>query len=433
MSKLFIEQVNKILEALAVEGSQHAEPALETLNAMFAAFQEDLRLLDDDVQRNQRDDLLEAHRVFYSAGLTIIGQIAFNVENANSCIQMHETEQSEQSEQPEQPEQIKDVEMAESEGNFDVVQITVETQPQAEENAQNSVADVEVIQPNVNEVEQGQNEVPIPFVQVSFKEQGAWGGEEGAQPSTSKEADKSKGAVKKDSFTPKVAQIGEMAGPSIENGSQLAYLDYERLMRPFFALQPIERVDERVLNEILVAIAEVRANAAELHFSMDREWRWIFALIQSRMDVVSRSLWEWQIDRHEPTLNGFIDFILKRSNRLHPHQRCAARAAQPSTSRASSAGGGGENQPSASQKAKKSKPVCVNCGGEHFLHKCDGFRALTIKQKRAVLEMHRLCHNCFSSAHLTGSCAQGACKRCQTKHNSLLCPKAPKDKDKGEK
>lgn len=424
MSKLFIEQVNKILTALAVEGSQHAEPALETLNAMFAAFQEDLRLLDDDVRESQRDDLIEAHRVFYSAGLTIIGQIAFSNESANSCVQMHESEQSEE------PEQVKDVEMAE--GSFDVVQITVEAQPPPEKIEPVPVADIAPTQPNVIEVEQ--NNAQIPVVQVSFEEQGAWGSAEEVQPSTSKEADKSKGAVAKQSLPPRVAEISEMApGVSVENSSQLSYLDYERLMRPFFVLQPIERVDERALNEILVAISDVRARASELHFSMDKEWRWIFALIQSRMDMVSRSLWEWQLDREEPTLDGFINFLLKRSNRLHPHQRYAARAAQPSTSRASSVGHSGDNQPTATQKPKKSKSICVNCGGDHFLHKCDGFKALSIKQKRAVLELHRLCHNCFSSAHLTGACSQGACKRCQTKHNSLVCPRAPKDKDKGEK
>lgn len=430
MSDQFIMHVQKILEALSLEGPNHAEPALETLNAMFLAFQEDVRLLDDDVRENQRDDLLEAHRVFYSAGLTIIEQIVQIEDDASTGIN-DEVE-------IEQPEQIKDIEMSsadESQNSVGVEQMVSETQPPTENNEQISLAEASLNQSSTSDVQQQvENEEPIPVVQVSFNQLGAWGGAELSQPSVSSN-DESKSVQSQELAAPRMVKLSEMCAPVTNDWPQLSYLDYENLMRPLFMLRPLERVDERALNEILVAISAIRERALVLHFSLDREWRWIIAFIQSRMDEISRSLWVWQMDRKEPTLDDLLHFIIKRSNRLEPHERSAARsaqpstsrAAQPSTSRASSTGGG------AVPKSKKTKTVCVDCGGDHFLHKCEVFRAHTMKQKRLVLETNRLCHNCFSSAHLTGACSQGVCKRCQAKHNSLLCPKAPKDKDKGEK
>lgn len=150
------------------------------------------------------------------------------------------------------------------------------------------------------------------------------------------------------------------------------------------------------------------------------------------------------MDRREPTLEQLMDFLVKRSNRIEVHERpstsgqaqgattkrsVSSKGAVPRASSAISAGSAAADQPSTST-GKKHKPICIECQGAHYLHKCDRFKSMTMAQKRAFLDYNRLCHNCFSSSHTTGQCKQGVCKRCGTKHNSLLCP-MPKEK-KGE-
>lgn len=239
-----------------------------------------------------------------------------------------------------------------------------------------------------------------------------------------------------------------MEQPSVNRNKQLIikdvelewmsppYNDYCEIMEPIFALQPIEHVDERAINQILVTIVGAAENAREKGYTIERDQILIVALLHRILDVTSQSLWSWHIEGQEPTLSAFIGFLTKRAKRITPKELPSWASMMESNSRASSFVSAGASStshvvvPSTSNgtttsgaMAKKVKTVCVRCQGEHFLHRCPQFRTLTIPAKRATLNQARLCHNCFSATHATSDCKKGVCKRCNSKHNSILCPK----------
>lgn len=386
----FIKSVTQMLEELSISGSR--DGALDSLNELFVSFNENLQLMDDDERASQRERCIEAQRVFHDAGLTIIQQLSG----------------------PPQPERM-DVANEEP----------TEKSASATESNESPVAS-----------DQAENETSNA---MALEDQGAWGGSEQTE-------QKSKETTAIESVRNSEQNV---AGPSAaivtDNASQwsrLPFLDFEQLFRPLFEIQQMSRVDETALNQFLVMLTEMREQAERLQFPLEQERQFIIALIQNRLDYVSRSLWMWQVDRNEPTLEQLVNFLVKRGSRIEAHERPQLAPAQGVVQRPAPAQGvvqrpaqaqgaiprapaparaAGAGRP-AVPKNKKHKPVCVSCGGEHYLHRCEDFKQMSLAQKRALLDHHRLCHNCFSSSHTTSQCNQNACKRCGTKHNSLVCP-----------
>lgn len=371
----FIGKITKMLESLSIDDSR--EQALDSLNQLFVEFNEDLQLMSDEERAAQRANYIEAQRIFHDAGLRIIGQVSNQQEQQSDQNEMTVDEQKVSNE----------VEMASTETN------------------DSSASPIQVdVQPS----------------QASVMEQeGAWGGEDETKSNKSD-------AAKKPEHNASVASV------NAHQWAQLPFLDFERLFRPLFELQQMSRVDEAALNQFLAMLVDMREQAERLQFPLEQERQFIIAIIQNRLDYVSRSLWMWQLDRGEPTLEQFTNFLVKRCSRIEMHERqpnqnqalavaqrpVQAQGAVPRSPVANRAAC--DEQPSTS-KGKKHKPACIECGGEHFLHECSQFKGMTLAQKRALLDFHRMCHNCRSTAHLRSQCKQGVCKRCGTKHNSLLC------------
>lgn len=69
---------------------------------------------------------------------------------------------------------------------------------------------------------------------------------------------------------------------------------------------------------------------------------------------------------------------------------------------------------------------CPMCGESHRLHDCPRFLYLPL-QERWYEALHRgLCLNCLRAGHSSFMCSvPGACRRCQQRHNSKLCPRHP--------
>ena len=77
----------------------------------------------------------------------------------------------------------------------------------------------------------------------------------------------------------------------------------------------------------------------------------------------------------------------------------------------------GEKKP-----CKSSKP-CPMCGSQHYLNKCDSFKALRVKDRIAFIFTKKLCKNCFSEGHFGRDCPRPfRCKvdNCGEKHSMYL-------------
>lgn len=393
MGDKLIEKITEMLEGLSINDSHQA--ALEQLNQLFFSFAEELQLMEDEERETRREESIKAQRVFHNAGLSII-------ERLTGQAQPSQQEQSAMviDEQQAQPSQMQ----LASPGQVVLQQIALEQ----------AADEQKIVPPTANE------------------EQGAWGGQEPQATATGKSDTSDSPTSEPKSSEREPERV------------HLSFLDFEALFRPLFEIQQMSQADKVTLNGILTVLLDVREQAERLNSPLEQERQAIISLIQNRLDYVSRSLWMWQMDRGEPTIDQLVNFLVKRSNRIETHEQPStsgrAQGAIPKRSvtnkgavqrlpSSASAGSAASSQPSTSS-GKKHKPVCVECQGAHYLHKCDRFKSMTMAQKRAILDYHRLCHNCFSASHTTGQCKQGVCKHCGTKHNSILCPK-PKEK-KGE-
>lgn len=108
----------------------------------------------------------------------------------------------------------------------------------------------------------------------------------------------------------------------------------------------------------------------------------------------------------EPNLEKMIEFLMKRAQSISiiegPNM-------MDKKSKVSEPG------------AKKRKTACPRCCGNHYLHRCEQFRALKLLAKLETLRDANICGNCFSSSHSINNCPGGPCNRCAPiKHNSLL-------------
>lgn len=192
----------------------------------------------------------------------------------------------------------------------------------------------------------------------------------------------------------------------------LTYEDHMRILDPVYSLRPIEYVDEQILHEVIVCITETMSRAQELQAIVPMEVpRSIIAYVHGLLDVTSQAMIAWRFNEAEPTLDLLIDFLQSRTNHILPIERA------PPAGRAESVAG-----PSVAKRPKK-QPMCPLCKGAHPLIRCTQFRAEPMGNRRRMVAQLNLCENCLYSNHAVATCGHGSCKKCGTKHNSmLLCP-----------
>lgn len=208
---------------------------------------------------------------------------------------------------------------------------------------------------------------------------------------------------------------------------------YCAIMEPIFALKPVRQVNEEAINVIIETITSAANQAREQNFSIVPDSPIIIAAIQRKLDLTSRTVWSWYQEVNEISLDNFVLFLTKRAKSIEPAELATNQngckpctGALPKISKASSSASINQPGPSgaAAKPPKKVRAFCPNCHGEHFLHRCDLFRALLLKDRREIVDRASLCRNCFSSLHATSACKIGGCKRCKNaKHNSLVCAK----------
>lgn len=77
-------------------------------------------------------------------------------------------------------------------------------------------------------------------------------------------------------------------------------------------------------------------------------------------------------------------------------------------------------------KDKKSfnKYLCFMCNSQHPLYSCQQFLNLTLIDRLKLVKEKGLCENCMRLGHSSIECRYGPCRKCEQKHNSLLCDKS---------
>lgn len=342
--KQFRHQAEQI-EGKLREEPQDAEILLDELNRAFSELLSDFHLAtdhDDDVFSER----IDAQKLFHTVGSRIIEQIIDSTGASNVAMDTQPTEEEEEL----APEKVSGQQLVDDNG--------------AENNAQENV-------------------------------QGAWGGEGVTQEPAAQSVTGTILKAKSEELR------NEPPSDKMETSNFLPYRDHQRLMQPIYSVRPMENVNEQGINHMINAITEVNERAAQLGYSIEPDVRSIIGHLHSQLDPTSQTLWLWQLEAEEPSLDCFIHFLTKRARTMVPTEK--------------SAGG---------NSAKKKKVRCVRCEADHYLHKCAPFKALTLRAKWDTVRQAKLCANCFMASHKVEACPVGPCKRCNEKHNSLMCPKA---------
>ncbi|XP_012224843.1 uncharacterized protein [Linepithema humile] len=64
---------------------------------------------------------------------------------------------------------------------------------------------------------------------------------------------------------------------------------------------------------------------------------------------------------------------------------------------------------------------CAHCQEEsHVIYSCPKFQALDVPKKQLLVKALKLCWNCVRSNHFASNCTSTHCKKCNSKHNTLL-------------
>lgn len=204
--------------------------------------------------------------------------------------------------------------------------------------------------------------------------------------------------------------------PTETQKTVLMYRDYQRLVMPIIELGQINIVNEMTINEVLSAVQEALNQAEQLQYGLQESENAIMAIVYSKLDPVSKGIWDFQLSVQNPNLNGLIDFLVKRAAML---KGAPVEVASASTSTMPSA----QSRQSTNPRGK----FCIYCEvTSHNIFHCDYFDGLIIPAKERYLRDEGRCFNCFLR-HSMEPCAQGECRKCNVKHNSMLCPKNPKN------
>lgn len=386
------------------ESEKSPEMLLDQLNQAFWSVFEDNRLLNEEEKEpEQWGHYVKAQRLYHNAGLVIIGEIAAQMPTGDSGGMEPLVEEN----------ASLPIEQTEGEQKDEPMQGAEDEQPILVQSPQYRLPAIQ-FDSDLLVVNQPSERAPQIF-----------GLAENNEPATVH----STGAI------PKVRAVEtedeviiELQAQPLPDMSTLPYSHYERLMRPFLNLPRLEgEPSERSLEMFRDAINQALNRAGALHVSLEPQTKMFVALIQHKLDSTSRQLWAWQMDGKEPNFDDMLEFLAKRMSRMRDERANnnneIGAGSMATNARRIDEPVAGPSGAGSSSVSKKKRVVCSHCGSDHYLHRCEMFKCLSLPAKMAVLKRNNLCLNCFSATHKTGDCKQGVCKRCNLKHNSLLCSK----------
>lgn len=146
----------------------------------------------------------------------------------------------------------------------------------------------------------------------------------------------------------------------------------------------------------------------------------IIYLITARLD--SETAREWEMNRvvdRLPTLAELHAFLERRAIGIARAENSLRQEQQSNVNSEANSASDGANE--SKQNIKRSDMSCGLCKGGHQTFKCPDLVKLSVQNRIDKVNSANLCLNCLRSGHQAIHCPYGVCRRCDMKHNSLLC------------
>nr|XP_034192184.1 uncharacterized protein LOC117609680 [Osmia lignaria] len=171
----------------------------------------------------------------------------------------------------------------------------------------------------------------------------------------------------------------------------------------------------------LITATEKHTNALKALKVPIESWNEILIyIITTKLDKETRRQWYRSVDDDAmPTLMEFLEFLSKfaRDDAItNINSREITKTQTPSVNR---------QFPKRSEKrqnyvATQSKIVCAYCKKDHYIQTCDQFLKLSVEDRIQGALSAKVCINCLRQGHAYNNCYFSKCKKCHSKHNTLL-------------
>lgn len=210
------------------------------------------------------------------------------------------------------------------------------------------------------------------------------------------------------------------------------------ILKKFMSLKKIEKSSEHALQKLSNVTNEVLRQLRAYNYPVE-SWDMIFVHeLHAKLDFHTSRAWEMHRESETPTIKEMLVFLDKQAKALSGTQSVEQKKSiesqkrpwfnknEPDNKRAkfSNQSSSSANTSSNSVTKAEFKP-CKICNQMHSIYRCDKFRSLNLSNRRKSARENELCFNCLQSQHTSRECKMSACKRCDKKHNSLLCPENP--------
>lgn len=141
----------------------------------------------------------------------------------------------------------------------------------------------------------------------------------------------------------------------------------------------------------------------------------VVALASEKLDKSTKCEWEKYKTSKEDvqTLDNFKAFLKARAEYLESVEQNVSEKTFEKRKSNSTRGFlvTGEN---------KNVPNCVVCKRQHYIQNCQEFLNLSISDRFEKIKSLKLCLNCLRGGHFSKLCRRSTCKKCHSKHHTLL-------------
>lgn len=217
------------------------------------------------------------------------------------------------------------------------------------------------------------------------------------------------------------------------------YQTSKQILWKLVKFQKLEKTSGFLIEKLVNVTQEVIRQLRAMHYPV-QHWDCVLVhTIHDKLDSETSKNWELHRKSDDPTTKDILDFLIQHGRALssaysferssNSNKRNSNGNERPFENKKkkfeSNSSSNAAGKPSTSFQGKKCRMLCDD---SHPLYKCPKFLNFDLKSRRAKVRDFNLCFNCLSPDHQVQACAKEACRRCDTKHNSVLCQENPKNK-----
>lgn len=136
----------------------------------------------------------------------------------------------------------------------------------------------------------------------------------------------------------------------------------------------------------------------------------IFLMVGKLDPTTSREWEEYKIDKDYPSLQQFQTFLKGKADLLETLEN----------NNQSKNVGTKLKQQNSHKTFLISNTNCHFCKENHPFYNCKIFLELSVEDRLSKVKALKLCINCLKPGHFSKTCKYGTCKKCNSKHNTLL-------------